>query len=71
MRRWGLAALTAVVALTIVGAAQAEVEQKGNVIVSFDGGISPHALPREGVAPVAVSIAVSYTHLTLPTILLV
>jgi hypothetical protein len=43
-------------ALGIAGAAQAEVEQEGNVIVVFDGGISPRALPREGMAPVAVKI---------------
>ena len=36
--------------------AQAEVEQEGNLIVSFDGGISPRALPRAGTAPVAVSV---------------
>ncbi len=36
--------------------ARGEVEQSGNLIVSFDGGISPHALPRSEPAPVAVSI---------------
>lgn len=55
MRRAGLLAAVLLVALG-VGAAQAEVERKGDVIVSFDGGISPQALPREGVAPVAVSV---------------
>lgn len=40
----------------VVGVARAEVEQQGDVIVSFGGGISPHALPRTGVAPVAVTI---------------
>lgn len=38
-------------------AARGELAQEGNLIVSFDGGISPHALPRKGVAPVAVEVA--------------
>lgn len=54
-----LAALIAVVAALGLGAvvtAQAEVEQEGNLVVDFDGGISPHALPRVGTAPVAVKV---------------
>jgi hypothetical protein len=39
------------------GLAQAEVSQKGDLRVSFDGGIVPHALPRHGTAPVAVSLS--------------
>jgi hypothetical protein len=38
-------------------AARGELAQEGNLIVSFDGGISPHALPRKGTAPVAVEVA--------------
>lgn len=56
MRRTGLVAAALAVALGIAGVAQAEVEKQGDLIVSFDGGISPHALPREGLAPVAVSV---------------
>jgi hypothetical protein len=56
VRRAGLAAAALLVALGVAGAAQAEVEQKGNVIVAFDGGIKPRALPRTGVAPVSVSV---------------
>lgn len=56
MRRAGLAAAALLIALGVAGAAQAEVEQKGNVIVAFDGGIAPRALPRTGMAPVAVTI---------------
>jgi hypothetical protein len=54
----GAAAIAAVLALTLGGAvaATAEVEQSGNLIVSFDGGISPHALPRSEPAPVGVTI---------------
>jgi hypothetical protein len=34
--------------------AAAEVTQEGNLRVSFTGGLSPHALPRQGRAPVKV-----------------
>jgi hypothetical protein len=56
VRRRAIAAVALLVALGLAGVARAEVEQQGNVIVSFDGGISPRALPRTGVAPVAVTI---------------
>lgn len=56
MRRACLIAVALLVTLTAAGVARAEVEQQGDVIVSFDGGITPRALPRTGVAPVAVSI---------------
>jgi len=36
--------------------APAELTQRGNVFVRFDGGISPHALPRRALAPIAVRI---------------
>lgn len=55
--RWAsLIALALLLAVTIGGQAQGEVEQEGNVIVRFDGGISPRALPRTGLAPVAVNV---------------
>lgn len=60
MRRRGLVAIALLVALGVAGVARAEVEQQGNVIVAFDGGIAPHALPRTGVAPVAVTIDSSF-----------
>lgn len=56
MRRAGFLAIALLLALGIAGAARAEVEKQGDVIVNFDGGISPHALPREGVAPVSVTV---------------
>jgi hypothetical protein len=56
LRRAGLLAIALLVALGAAAVAQAEVEKKGDVIVSFDGGITPRALPRNGVAPVAVTI---------------
>jgi hypothetical protein len=56
LRAPGLIALALLVALAAAAVARGEVEQQGNVIVTFDGGISPRALPRSGVAPVAVSV---------------
>jgi len=56
VRRNGLVALALLIALGAAGVARAEVEQQGDVIVAFDGGISPHALPRTGTAPVSVTI---------------
>jgi hypothetical protein len=60
LRRGALVAVALLVALGAAGAAQAEVEQQGEVIVAFDGGISPHSLPRTGLAPVAVTIDSSF-----------
>jgi hypothetical protein len=56
VRRTSLIAIALLAALAITGVARAEVEQQGNVIVAFDGGITPRALPRTGLAPVAVSV---------------
>jgi hypothetical protein len=60
VRRGGLLALTLLVALGVAGIARAEVAQVGNIFVAFDGGIAPKALPRTGVAPVAVTIDSSF-----------
>jgi hypothetical protein len=60
LRRGALVAVALLVALGVAGVARAEIEQQGNVIVNFDGGISPHSLPRTGVAPVAVTIDSSF-----------
>jgi hypothetical protein len=56
LRALRLTALALLVALGATGVASGEVEKQGDAIVSFDGGISPHALPRSGLAPVAVTI---------------
>lgn len=53
-------ALALLLVLGIAGGAQGEVAQEGNVIVSFDGGISPRTLPRTEPAPVAVNIDSSF-----------
>jgi hypothetical protein len=49
------AALALLLALTAL--AQAESTQLGNLRVSVDGKLSPHALPRTGTSPVAVSVS--------------
>jgi hypothetical protein len=60
LRHGGLAAIALLLALGAASQAGAEVEQEGDVIVSFAGGISPRALPRAGVAPVSVTIDSSF-----------
>jgi hypothetical protein len=62
MRRKRLKAAVAVLGAALVAAGVvpgvgAEVVQRGNLRVSFEGGIVPHALPRQGRAPVAVTLA--------------
>jgi hypothetical protein len=52
--RSAVAAGAALCLLTCASLAAAEVTQEGNLRVSFTGGISPNALPRQGTAPVAV-----------------
>jgi hypothetical protein len=37
--------------------ARAEISQKGDLLVSVNGKLSPKALPRRGTAPVSVSVA--------------
>jgi hypothetical protein len=58
VKRTALSAGLALLALLGLSAAlaQAEVTQQGTLRVSFDGKLSPHALPRAGTAPIAVSI---------------
>jgi hypothetical protein len=60
LKRACVAAAVLLVALGVAGSAQAIRGQKGDVVVSFEGGISPRALPRGGTAPVAVSISSSF-----------
>jgi hypothetical protein len=60
LRRGGAIAAALLLALAAATIARAEVERQGDVIVDFDGGISPRALPRTGVAPVAVTIDSSF-----------
>jgi hypothetical protein len=60
MRAAGAIALTLLVALGAAGVAQAERKIEGNLDVTFDGRISPHALPRTGTAPVSVVVDSSF-----------
>lgn len=49
-------ALGLVLGLGAAGLAQGESVQDGNLVVRFDGGITPHSLPRSTPAPVTVKI---------------
>ena len=56
-RRVLAAALLAFLCIaTTALSAQAEVSQKDGLRVSFDGKLTPHALPRSGTAPVKVAV---------------
>lgn len=44
-------------ALGAAAVARGEAVQEGNLVLRFDGGISPHALPRSEAAPVTVKIS--------------
>jgi hypothetical protein len=55
-RRLGIVFAVAVIAALGAATAFAELTQKGNIFVRFDGGISPTALPRTEPAPISVRI---------------
>jgi len=60
MQRPKLKIATAALALALAAfaaGAHAEVVQQGNLRVSFKGGLEPRALPRQGQAPVAVTLS--------------
>lgn len=46
----------AIFGLLGAGLAQAELSQEGNVRITFNGGFSPHSLPRYRPAPVTVDV---------------
>jgi len=56
-----LTALALLVTLGAAGAVQAEKRISGNLVVTFDGGITPRALPRAGDAPVTVAVDSSFS----------
>jgi hypothetical protein len=60
LRRGCLAAIALLAALGLGAVARGDTVTGGGVTVSFDGGISPRALPRTGTAPVAVSVDGSF-----------
>jgi hypothetical protein len=51
-----LVSLVLAACLGLAGLARAEVVQKGNVRVTFEGKLTPHTLPRTGSAPVRVAV---------------
>jgi hypothetical protein len=55
-----LIALALLLTLAASGVAEAERDKSGNLIVTFDGGISPRSLPRTEAAPVAVSVDTTF-----------
>lgn len=54
-----LFALSALLLVNAASLAQAETIQRGQVRVAFDGRITPSKLPRQGTAPVKVSVDTS------------
>lgn len=60
LRLIALASLVAIGLAGVAGVAQAEKEISGNLVVTFDGGITPRALPRTGTAPVTVAVDSSF-----------
>ncbi|MDX6625877.1 MAG: hypothetical protein QOE56_866 [Solirubrobacterales bacterium] len=55
-RRLLIPVLFALAVLLGAGAAWGELSQKGNLRISFDGGFTPRALPRERPAPITVDV---------------
>lgn len=55
-RRLLLAAATVLLLAISVASAFAELTQRGNLFIRFDGGIAPKALPRDALAPISVRI---------------
>src|SRR3954454_8978072 len=57
-RRHGIVAVTALAATCLVAAslAHAELVERGNLFVKFDGGIAPTALPRTAKVPIGVRV---------------
>ncbi len=56
LRRLALMAV-GVAVLGFAGLTHAEVVQRGSLRVTFDGKLTPHALPRSGSVPVRVAVA--------------
>jgi hypothetical protein len=64
VRRWHLCLVFFVVAFAVLGAlAEAEIVQKADVRVKFEGKLTPTALPRSGEARVRVSVGTKITAL--------
>jgi hypothetical protein len=57
MKRLGTIFTVCAASLLVAAAAMGESERSGNLIVSFDGRFSPHALPRDREVPVTVDLS--------------
>lgn len=55
-RKRGTVAVAIAVFATVVSLAHAELVERGDLIISFSGGIAPSALPRHDRAPIAVQM---------------
>lgn len=64
MRRSALACVLLCAALGLVALAQAETVQHGGLRVSFEGKLTPNALPRAAQAPVSVSVSAKVSSAT-------
>lgn len=61
MKRAGPAVVALLLAFAAAaGTAAGVTVRDGDIVVRFEGGISPHALPRTGLAPVAVRVDGSF-----------
>jgi hypothetical protein len=52
-----IGAIAALLLVSIVPLAHAELTERGDLFVRFKGGIAPNALPRTELAPISVSVA--------------
>lgn len=48
--------LAGLISVLIAATASAELTQKGNIFIRFDGGVTPRSLPRDSLAPIGVRI---------------
>jgi hypothetical protein len=56
-RRLAISIAFLLAATLCVGVARGELSQRGNLRVAFDGGFSPHSLPRDRLAPISVHLS--------------
>lgn len=57
MRRFAIPLSIAIAALACAGLAAAELTQRGNLRLSFNGRLAPKSLPRDDVAPVTMRLS--------------
>jgi hypothetical protein len=55
-RKIALLAILAAAFVALAAVAQAELSERGNLFVKFDGGIAPQSLPRHERGPIAVRV---------------